>query len=221
MHEAIAHLVHPVLGYALRLKDRLERGDGPTFEVEQSALKGLLLSEIEARRWPDFGGDADPPGEGRSRGPQAFLGVRYALACWLDELFIGQTRWSALWNERKLEVALYGTNDRAWKFWEQARLAEARAGRDAREVFFLCVMLGFRGELLEEPDRLRAWVTAARAQVARGAGQEWAPPPELIPPSHVPPLEGRRRFRGMLAAAGLTLLALVPLTALVFLYHRS
>jgi type VI secretion system protein ImpK len=217
MQEAIAQLVHPVFGYGLRLKDRLDRGEVPTLEIEQSALKGLLLSDIEARRWPDFGGDSDTAGELRGGGAQRFLGIRYALVCWLDELFIVGTRWSARWNERKLEVALYGTNDRAWRFWEQARLAEGRAGRDAMEVYFLCVMLGFRGELVEEPERLRAWAAAARAQISRGKGQDWAPPPELVPPSQVPPLEGRKRFLRMLVAGGLLLLALVPLVTLIYL----
>ena len=75
--------------------------------------------------------------------PTRFLGVRYGLTCWLDELFILYSPWERLWNERKLEASLYGTNDRAWRFWEQARLAESRAGSSALEVFYLCVILGF------------------------------------------------------------------------------
>lgn len=213
MQEAIANLVHPVFAYGLRLKERLGRGEAPTFEIEQAALKGLLLSDIEARRWADFGGDSEAGGEGRTRSSQQFLGIRYALACWLDELFILDSPWSGRWNERKLEVALYGTNDRAWKFWEQARLAEARAGADAVEVFFLCVMLGFRGELAEESERLQAWVAATRSQVTRRHQQEWLYPPELEPPSNVPPLVGAAGFRRMLVAAGVAVLVLVPLMA--------
>jgi type VI secretion system protein ImpK len=215
MQESIAHLVHPVFSYGLQLKERLDRGDSPTFEIEQAALKGLLLSEIEARRWADFGGDADTQSEGRARGSQQFFGIRYALVCWLDELFIMNSSWSARWNERKLEVALYGTNDRAWKFWEQARLAEGRAGRDSVEVFFLAVMLGFRGELAEEPERLQAWVAAARTQIGRGKGQEWTPPPELVPPSQVPPLDGRKRLLRMVVTGGIVLLVLVPLMTVI------
>src|SRR5689334_16971706 len=147
MQESIAQLVHPVFGYGLQLKERLARGEALTFEIEQAALKGMLLSEIEARRWADFGGEGDQAGRGR--GGQQFLGIRYALVCWLDEVFIRDSPWSARWNERKLEVALSGTNDREGKFWEQAKLTEARSGSDAIEVFFLCVMLGFRGEVVE------------------------------------------------------------------------
>jgi type VI secretion system protein ImpK len=221
MQESIAHLVHPIFGYGLQLKERLDRGETLVFEIEQAALKGLLLSEIEARRWPDFGGDGSGEGEGRNRGAQQFLGIRYAMVCWLDELFILDSPWSTRWNERKLEAALYGTNDRAWKFWEQAKLAEARGGRDALEVFFLCTMLGFRGEVVEEPERLRAWVAAARTQIARGKGQEWTPPPELVPPSHVPPLAGRKKILRMVATGAVLLVILVPLMALILSRYSS
>ena len=217
MQDSIGSLVHPVLGYGLELRERLERGESPTIEIEQAALKGLLLGEVEARRWTAYGGEADSKTgeEARGRGSVAFLGIRYALTCWLDEVFILDSPWASAWNERKLEVALYGTNDRAWKFWEQARLAEGRAGNDALEVFFLCVMLGFRGELREEPERLRAWVAAARTQVARGYGQEWPYPPELEPPSNVPPLDGLDRFRRMAAVAVVVLLVLIPLMTIL------
>lgn len=215
MQDAIANLVHSVFAYGLRLKERLARGESPSLEIEQAALKGMLLSEIEAQRWADFGGDADPTGEARNRTGSRFLGVRYALVCWLDELFILDSPWSTRWNERKLEVALYGTNDRAWKFWEQARLAESRGGIDGIEVYFLCVMLGFRGELREEPERLQAWVAAARSQITRRHLQEWPYPPELEPPSSVPPLTGTAHFRRMLVVAGVALIVLVPLLTIV------
>jgi type VI secretion system protein ImpK len=217
MQESIAQLVHPVFAYGLRLKESLARGEEPAFEIEQAALKGLLLSEIEARRWADFGGDGD--GSGRGRGEQAFLGIRYALVCWLDEIFIADSPWSTRWNERKLEVALYGTNDRAWKFWEQAKLSEARAGRDAIEVFFLCVMLGFRGELADQPERLSGWVAAARTQLGRAKGHDWVAPPELEPPSNVPPLTGRARLSRMAVSGAVLLMVLVPLMTVLLLWR--
>ena len=99
MQDVIGNLVHPVVAYGLQLKERLERGEGPTFEIEQAALKGLLLSDIEARRWADFGGEGAAGGEGRPRGSHPFLGIRYALACWLDELFLGDSPWAARWEK--------------------------------------------------------------------------------------------------------------------------
>jgi type VI secretion system protein ImpK len=223
MQEEVANLVHPVLTYGLRLRERLEAGESPVLEVEQAALKGLLLSESEARRLPTFGGEALPAvlprsegdaEDGRREGGQ-FLGIRYALVCWLDELFTLDSPWEARWTERKLEAALYGTNDRAWKFWEQAGAAETRPEGDPLEVFFLCVTLGFCGELREEPDKLAAWATATQARLVQARGQDWAAPPELDPPVHVPPLWGQERLQRLLLVGGVALLLLLPVVTFV------
>jgi type VI secretion system protein ImpK len=185
MQEEIANLVHPVLACGLRLKERLQQGDKPLLDVEQATLKGLLLSEAEARRWTSFGGEAGAggpgelaaPGAGRRGGEQQFLGIRYALVCWLDELFTLDSPLAGAWNERKLEVALYGTNDRAWKFWDQAR----------------------RAETLPERTQVR--------------GQQWDGPAELDPPTRVPPLHGREKLQRMVLTGGVALLVLIPILA--------
>src|SRR5689334_6579748 len=126
MQAALANVVHPVVGRGLGLFGRLQRGESPNLEDEQAALLGLLAAEGV----PDFGPDRDG----------AFLGVRYALACWLDELFILDSPWAGQWNENKMEARLYGSNDRAYRFWEQAQYAAARPTTDALEVFFICVL---------------------------------------------------------------------------------
>jgi len=218
MQEEIADLVYPVLLGGLRLRERLERGEPLDFQVEQAVLRRLLLTESEARRWPEFGGDdpAAPRNGGYAPtepGTEAFLGVRYGLTCWLDELFILDSPWHARWNEHKLEMALYGTNDRAWKFWDQAQRAEKRPDSDALEAYFLCAMLGFRGTLAQEPGKLQAWVAAARAHVGRGQGQLWPYPPELEPGTHVPPLRGRARLQRVVLVGGVLLLVLIPFVA--------
>jgi type VI secretion system protein ImpK len=214
MREEIAALVHPVFDYALSLKERLERGEQPDFDSEQMNLKGALRSELEAKRWADFGGQ-DAAGMTRlgsstRRSADQFLGIRYALACWVDELFILDSPWGRQWNERKIEEALYGSNDRAWAFWEQARLAEARPGIDALEVFYLCVMLGFRGDLREDPLKLKAWADAAAQRIAREQGKESPMPPELEAPTNVPPLHGRERLHRMVLIAAAAALVVIP-----------
>src|SRR5207253_1176639 len=136
VRDDIGNLVHQVFSHALRLKERLAKGEQADLETEQAMLKGMLLSDHEARRFADYGGDrgldlssVSRTMEGR-RGAEGFLGIRYALACWLDEIFILDSPWEAVWENHLLERALYGSRDRAWLFWEQARRAEARAGGD-------------------------------------------------------------------------------------------
>ena len=200
MRPDIAELVYPVFLRALALRDRLGRGEDVDFETEHAALRGLLQAE-PADREQDDGPEAAAPLR-----PQ---GVRYLLACWLDEFFIGFTPWAEKWQENKLETALFGTNDRAWRLWEQARQAERQGDADALEASFLSVMVGFRGDA--GPDQARAWVAAARAR--QGRLKPWKAPPEREPPTDVPPLRWRGRLRRAVLLCGLLLLLLVPLTA--------
>jgi type VI secretion system protein ImpK len=217
MREEIANLVHPVFQYGLRLKERLARGE--TFDLdlhtEQAHLKGLLLTELEARKFPDYSGDKSSEQSSAGRPTEVFLGIRYALTCWLDEIFIAESPWSQEWNEHKLEFALYRSNDRAYLFWEQARRAEARPGGDALEVFFLCVMLGFRGELRHDPEKLQAWIAAAQARIARGQEKEMALPPETEPTINVPPRYWRDRMQRMVVVAAVVVLIMIPVTAFI------
>ena len=220
MQPQIANLVHPVFHHALGLKRRLERREEVDLATEQVLLKSLLLPEGEARRWVDFGGE-DPrdqgpsEGEGANAGPRVrFLGIRYALVCWLDEIFTLDPVWGSQWNERKLEADLYGTNDRAWKFWEQAELADSRPEIDALTVYFLCVMLGFLGKYRDQPDEsLTAWIAAAKTRIAKVSGQEAAAHADIDPPTNVPPLHGREQLKRMVLVGGLALLILIPVVA--------
>ncbi len=219
MREDNATVVYPVLLRALEIVKRLGRGETLSFEVEQAGLRTMLLNELEARRLPEFGGDSEPLGY---RAPTTvsqaerhrFLGIRYALACWLDELFVNHTTWDGLWNEQKLEMELYGSNDRSWKFWEQAQLAEKRTANDALESFFLCAELGFRGDLADEPAKLEAWLTSVRTQLGRTQAQPWVAPPEREPTTNVPPLRGRDRLQKTLLIGGVLLLLLIPVLTL-------
>ena len=212
MQEAIANLVFPVLNHGLRLKERLERGESPDFDRERAELMSYLTNP-EAARIIDFGGERDAPSLTTTRrGSETFLGIRCALVCWLDEIFILDSPWGDRWNNQRLETELYGTNIRAELFWDQARRAFARP--DALEVFLLCVMLGFRGNLVEQPERLQEWVADVQARAVRNQGQEWPMPPELDPPINVPPLHGREQMQKMVLIAGMLLLVLTPLVTL-------
>jgi type VI secretion system protein ImpK len=200
MRDELTKLVYPTLAHGLKVRDAVQRGDQLDFDKEQATLRGLLQTREAARRWPDYAGDGEQ-----------FLGVRYALTCWIDEIFIDGTRWSQLWNEKKLETSLYGSNDRAYKFWEQAKIAEARSEIDALEVFYLCMMLGFRGDLTGAPDRVRDWREAVEAQFGQRRARQWASPPELPPKTNVPPLTGRDKFRKSLVILGIVVAILIPI----------
>lgn len=227
MRDELAKLVFPVADRGLALRELLMSGETPALETEQAALVGLLQAERAGHLCPDFSGDAHgedltaaqagPGGGGKS----PFLGARYALVCWLDETFILSSAWAERWNEHKLEVRLYGGNDRAWRFWEQAQLALDRQSGDALEVFFLCVMLGFTGEMIDEPTKLTEWCAAVRQRLIQSRTSQWRSPPEREPGTHVPPLTGRQQLRRMLTICSSVFLLLAPVVALVLAIRLS
>jgi type IV/VI secretion system ImpK/VasF family protein len=186
-------------------------------EAEQAILEDLLCREPDepGRKTAD---DPDRPSPGLS-GPRtrpmpkhSIEDIRYALTCWLDELFILSSPWDSEWTESKLEARLFGSNDRAWRFWERAYAVELQPRSDALEVFYLCVSLGFRGDLAERPEELRVWLDRALRRI-----EDLEPEPvpaALEPPCDVPPLHGRSRFRSMLLVAGIVALASIPALAL-------
>jgi type VI secretion system protein ImpK len=223
MRQEIADLVYPVITYALSLKERLELGERPDLEMEQGALKGRLDASLDARRLVDYAGETSAGYDqslmtqvGGSRRDQ-FLGIRYALACWLDEVFILDPTWGAEWNERKFETTLFGTNLRATEFWNQARRAETRTTTDALEVYFLCVMLGFRGELRDRPDELQRWVSVTQNRINKALAKDYAGLTAKEFDGNASSRSGLERFRRMtkIVAGGLIAL-LVPAVVLIF-----
>ena len=221
MREELSRIVFPVINYGLALRERIELGEQPQLDVEQAQLKRLLLSDIEAQHQAEFGGVRYVVDESTAVGLRPsmtvsapskdnFLGARYALVSWLDEIFIldcPSTR--DYWNEHKLEPVLYPPSaERAWRFWEQAQKAQARPGGDALETFYLCVMLGFRGDLRDQLDKLTAWAAATQTRLDKSHEDAWVPPADAgDPPSSAAPRRARERFDNMMVAASIIILA--------------
>jgi len=229
MREQLLTLVNPILRTALRLRDDWARGGGLPFDAGRellvqsfrdlfastmppptsaAGLKHASIFELDL-----LGGDAGAAA--RNPTVEPYLGVGYPLACWADELFTLNSPAGAAWNERKFEVEFYATNDRAWRFWRQARLAADRPIDDDLEVFYLCAVLGFRGEWADDPGQLRAWLGVTRDRLVKGLRREWVGPPALDPPGRVPPRYGKTRLRRMAVVAGVACLLAVPAAVLL------
>lgn len=219
MQEQIANIVYPVIEYGLALQAKFNSGQPVDVEREQAQLQSLLLSEDESRFHPGFGRDEPSANETFGDGQRmstSFLGVRYALVCWLDELFTMNERSCEDWQERKLESRLYGTNDRAWKFWEQARIAHVRLDPSELEVFFLCVSLGFRGDRRNRSDDLRSWIGQAKLRLGKVDELDFPFATEMA--FHdVPILHGEARFRRMAITCWMALLLVIPLVSFVLM----
>jgi type VI protein secretion system component VasF len=212
MTPEFSDLVYKVISYTLDLMDRVELGSAPDLETE----RGRLIELLPANAGPAI--QADYAGDGRT-----FLGARYALACWIDELFIVYSAWADRWKPLVLEQALFGTRLRAERFWEQAEIVLRRPGAprplsppgpDALETFFLCILLGFRGTHRDAPGTVQGYVDEMKQQVARVP--EWPSPGDRGVTTNVEPRVGREMLRRIVARYGAALLVVMLVLLVVF-----
>jgi len=215
-----------LLGEGLRIREALEKGEALSFELEHAHIREMLLAAVDLdggmrvtvppNAIPQALWKPDTLASGAWSGE--FLGVRYPLVCWVDELFCLDSPWADRWNEHKLEAEIYGTNDRAWKFWQQAAIVDAKADPGLMQIFFWCVMLGFKGMLAEDPQRLVEWGLAQREKLCRIQPLEFPEELEPDPPTQVPPHDALLHHRRMQLVCGIALMVAIP--SLFFLLVR-
>jgi type VI secretion system protein ImpK len=206
MNQDFGNFVYKLLTSALDLKDRVDRNELLDFEGERNKLLNMI--EKEKGRLP-----ADYRGDG------VFLGVRYALTCWVDELFIihSPLAWADKWKERNLEYEIFQTSLAATRFWEQTDIVLGRPnasktsvtpGVDALESFFLCVVLGFRGEYYDNVPLVREYIDEMRNKLTHTA--PWPPIRDLGVQTNVEPLEGHAVLRRAVGVyGGMTLVSIL------------
>ncbi len=204
MRKELADKVFPLFRGGLRLRERLDRGEKVNLVQERNQLCSLLR------------GLPGPPGDG-----SPFRGLRYALASWLDDLFLLDLSPRAQaaaeeWKGNPVEWEFFRSNDRAEWFWEQERLAR-QMDLDVLEVFYLCVLLGFRGQMRDHPDQLRQWREQIESELQRRRPTVWPDMPVEGPfvPSYEPLRARERLLRAMMWAFGLLAVLLAFTTFLV------
>jgi type VI secretion system protein ImpK len=213
VRDETAELVYPILDYMLELKARLDRGEAPSLEEEQANLGRLLAREIRAEPTTT---EAD-----ESSAAVPIDDLRYALVCLIDEFFIVNTSWASAWNENKFETRRYGTNDRAWKFWRGANQALAVGDVEMAEVYFICLMLGFRGQMADDRSGLADWVEKARRLIETRKARLWSDPSSREPRTFVPPLGGHKSFESASLRLGIACLATVSLLVFVVVHRLA
>ncbi|MBN1851499.1 MAG: DotU family type IV/VI secretion system protein [Pirellulales bacterium] len=128
--------------------------------------------------------------------------AKYALACWVDSTMIHSDWSGAEWfKNHKLEFEYFQTAGAFTEFYVKAKEANKLARKDALEVFFVCVIMGFEGiygdpsssEMAEQlgfPSTREEWVR----KTAESLQQDERPPIRQEPkPIRDPsgPLEGK------------------------------
>jgi type VI secretion system protein ImpK len=168
MTPEFSEAVDPVFLHVLGLLEKIGRGESPDPQDQKVRIRALL-DQAHAKL-------------GQS---QDWEYARYALVVWIDEVLI-EAPWEHRdwWNNNVLEVDLYGTREAFEKFFIQAREASGLPKRDALEVFYVCVVLGFRGLYREEhsyPERwqlpadLESWARQTSMAIQLGRGRRKLP----------------------------------------------
>jgi len=185
MTPEFAEAIDRVFLHVLGLLEQISHDEEPSAKEEQLRIRG----------WLD-------QAEGRLGSGRDWELAKYGIVSWIDEVMIDApwngARW---WNENKLETEIYNTNDREWKFYSEAKEAGKLPSRNALEVYYVCVVLGFRGlyrdpmaavqnaEVLGLPPDLETW--ARQTSMAIRLGQGRPPISDASQPIEgAPPLEG-------------------------------
>lgn len=210
MTPKFAQAVDPIFEHVLQLLDRIDRNDLIAPDEEKHIIKRML--------------DRSEAALGAS---QEWQWAKYGLVCWIDEVLLAAP-WEGRhwWNENSLESSVYSQRLRATDFFVMARDASTSPQREALEVYYLAVILGFRGlydkqetafeetQRLELPAELSDWVKqTAQAILPR-------PKPPLAPTRNfgrgAPPLSGQSMLIG--AAAVVAIVSAVTLMSAWVLY---
>jgi type VI secretion system protein ImpK len=184
-----------LVGYVL-----LFRAAPESHRPDLPALRSHLLGQLDAfARAP----------ETREHPPEEVEEASFALVAWTDEM-INTSNWSAReeWKKEPLQLTLYRTVRAGNEFFDHLRGLRPQQN-SAREVYFLCLALGFRGQEDSPAERQRlVQEQYEQLRVARRA-LEVAREVPFMPPAYdvAIQLPDRSRSRILPGLLGLALLA--------------
>lgn len=195
MNPKFAKHIDPVFEYVLGILERAEKGKEPDPEEEKAKIVARL-NRIDA----SLGNDRNWCEEWEL--------ARYALVAWIDECLVYGCPWDGggEWQNNPLEVDLYQegfqSGNAAEEFFNRADKAAQLRNKDALEVYYLAVILGFRGIYRPEigrsetdPKALRKWLKKTVATIDVGQGKRNIPR-KVRSGEGAPALRGKFEFLG-------------------------
>ncbi len=134
MHPDFANAVDPIFQAALRIEEKIEFRD-PSFVIADE--RQTLIRKIEQA-------------EAKIGNSDEWNHAKYAICAWIDQR-LNDLPWGkqegnkSWWKENCLERRFFSSRDAYVEFFERASKASGLTKKNAVEVFYLCVVLGFRG----------------------------------------------------------------------------
>jgi len=155
MQSEFATVIDPIFMAALRLESRIASGERFVTADERA----VLVRKIEEA-------------ESKLGTSEEWKLSKFAICAWIDSSLI-ETNWqeSSWWKENCLEKKFFGSRDAHEEFFKRAVDAASLSSKNALEVFYIAVVLGFRGfyknsdlsysrktaQKLRIPDTVEAW----------------------------------------------------------------
>ncbi len=143
MTPQFAQGVDPVFLHVLTLLERIGREEQTSPQEERLRVRALI-----------------DQGEAIIGAGQEWNLAKYALASWIDEMLV-DAPWAGRdwWSNNVLEMELFNSRQCYDQYYILAKEASALSTRDALEVYYVGVVLGFRG-LYRDPEFSRGTILA-------------------------------------------------------------
>ena len=192
MNPKFAKHIDPVFEYVLSILERAEKGKEPGPAEEKAKIRARL-DRIDA----SLGSDLNWRDEWEL--------AKYALVAWIDECLVYGCPWDGAgeWQNSPLETDLYQEGFQSGnpeEFFDRADKAAQLRNKDALEVYYLAVILGFRGMYRPEagrsgtdPKALRKWLKKTVTTIDVGQGKRNIPR-KVRSGEGAHPLRGRFEF---------------------------
>lgn len=177
--------VNRVFDSVLDLIDRIERHERPDLGEE----KKLIRMDLDALAGSKSG----------ARIEELEL-TRRALIYWVDEVL---TLANPDWKDMTLEFDYFAEKNRAWRFYEYGERAARSSSPDVIEAWYLCLVLGFEGDIGEAYREHLHQPMPGGASNSADARQAWANElAKLIRKPSLPELAGEPLSGGVEALTG-------------------
>ena len=219
MTPEFAQPVNRIFDAVLDLVDRIERHERPDLNEE----KKLIRMDLDALT----AGATHQPGQR----VEDFELVRRALLYWVDEVL---TAANAEWKDITLEFDYFAEKNRAWRFYEYGERAARASSSDVIETWYLCLVLGFEGDIgeafrehLHQPlpggasnsaEARRAWANDLARLIRKPSLPEMVGEPLS---GGVEPLTGAAWLQTMLACLFVVSVAFIVLVAIYLKLSQS
>jgi type VI secretion system protein ImpK len=145
MAPSLRDLFTPLVSYVL-LFCRSPQAQQRTFTDLNGDIERLLADELQLVRRHDV--------------PKAdYETARFAVVAWIDEMILRYTQdanreLAQQWKRSPLQVRLYNTANAGEEFYDRLA-ALSPAQKEIREIYYLCLCLGFRGRYYDESQEFK------------------------------------------------------------------